>query len=53
MGDLIAEHFIHQSDWDVVAYTADADYVEGDTHNALPLVPFFLCCLEGVLRGSS
>lgn len=40
MGDLIAEHFIHQSDWDVVAYTADADYVEGDTHNELPLVPF-------------
>jgi len=40
MGDLIAEHFVHQSDWDVVAYTADADYVEKDTHNALPLVPF-------------
>ena len=40
MGDLIAEHFIHQSDWDVVAYTADADYVEGDTHNGFPLVPF-------------
>lgn len=40
MGDLIAEHFIHQSDWDVVAYTADADYVEGDTHKGFPLVPF-------------
>lgn len=40
MGDLIAEHFIHQSDWDVVAFTADAEYVEGDTHNGFPLVPF-------------
>jgi len=40
MGDLTAQHFIHQSDWNVVAYTADADYVESDTHNGLPLVSF-------------
>lgn len=40
MGDLIAEHFTHQSDWDVVAYTSDADYIEGDTHNGRPRVPF-------------
>lgn len=40
MGDLTAQHFIHQSDWDVVAYTADAEYIKSDIHNGLPLVSF-------------
>lgn len=33
-------YFKHDSDWDVVGFTVDDDYVEGDSFEGLPLLPF-------------
>lgn len=33
-------YFEHDSDWDVVAFTVDDDYVDAERFESLPLVPF-------------
>ncbi len=40
IGELAHYYFKHDSDFEVVAFTADDAFVENDTFNGLPLVPF-------------
>lgn len=38
--DVIDFYFTHDSDYEVVAFTADGAFVKADSHNGRPLVPF-------------
>ena len=38
--DIAYEYFTHDSAYEVVAFTADADYKKEDTHLGLPVVDF-------------
>jgi len=40
IAELALFYFKHDSDWDVVAFTVDDDYVEGDRFQGLPLLGF-------------
>lgn len=39
IGDLAYYYFKHDTDYDVVAFVADDEFIESDTHNKFPLVP--------------
>jgi sugar O-acyltransferase (sialic acid O-acetyltransferase NeuD family) len=39
-GDLAHYYFTHDSEYEVVAFTADDEFVESDSFNGLPLIPF-------------
>ena len=40
IGDLAHYYFEHDSEHKVVAFTADDEFIIGDSFNGLPLVPF-------------
>ena len=39
-GELAQYYFTHDSEYEVVAFTADDEFVDKDTFNGLPLIPF-------------
>ena len=40
IGELAHFYFTNDSEYEVVAFTADDSFVKGDSFNGLPLVPF-------------